>query len=462
MRFWLGIENFAKIESARICINDYTILVGENNSGKTFLMQLVQGISRKLAYLVDGAIKDSFLVDEKLTYKLYEVNQENIILLVTHINEKLSSKKENFIKEIFGKDILIERLYIDIVLDENELYEIYAFNSVKEDTDNSLSYIKDYVADKFILNVIDKMPDIGSYMGIVRKKDLDTNKSEIIAAHGIFVDDENFIFKTSLNSLLGFDSLFLPASRNGLLLLYRDFFANRTDNEISYSVKGKRVKENKGNLTQPIYEFLRFLQTYTEEEDIREKFSDELTFFEEHLIEGHISVNKQGVFSYNSKYENESVPMYLASSMINEVAPLVLAIESQNAFDRLIIDEVEASLHPQKQMELVRFLNRLNNKGMKLILSTHSDTFVSKLNNLYILSELVKKNGVDILKQFNLEKEDLVEPEKMFVYEVVNKTNGKSIVREIKGNEETGYQFDLFTDSAMHIYDEAVKIGEIQ
>ena len=128
----------------------------------------------------------------------------------------------------------------------------------------------------------------------------------------------------------------------------------------------------------------------------------------------------------------------------------------------MIIDEAEASLHPQKQLELVRFFNRLNNKGMSLIVSTHSDTFVSKLNNLYILSHQVKKNGEDILEQFNLEKQDLIEPERLFVYEFVNQPNGKSIVKEMKGNSKTGYQFDLFTDSAVHLYEEATKLGEIE
>ena len=154
--------------------------------------------------------------------------------------------------------------------------------------------------------------------------------------------------------------------------------------------------------------------------------------------------------------------MYLASSMINEVAPLVLAITSKRMFKRLIIDEAEASLHPQKQLELVRFFNRLNNNGMKLIISTHSDTFVSKLNNLYLLSEMVKINGEDILKQFELEKEDLISAENLYVYEVVNKSNGKSVVNEINADKNTGYRFDLFTRSAIHIYEEATKLGELQ
>ena len=99
---------------------------------------------------------------------------------------------------------------------------------------------------------------------------------------------------------------------------------------------------------------------------------------------------------------------------------------------------------------------------MSLIVSTHIYTFVSKLNNLYILSHQVKKNGEDFLEQFNLEKQDLIEPERLFVYEFVNQPNGKSIVKEMKGNSKTGYQFDLFTDSAVHLYEEATKLGEIE
>ena len=207
---------------------------------------------------------------------------------------------------------------------------------------------------------------------------------------------------------------------------------------------------------------MRFLQTYTQKDVRIKRFQKELDFFEEHIIEGRINVDKQGIFSYSSKDKKDKVPMYLASSMINEVAPLILAITSQNAYGRLIIDEVEASLHPQKQLELVRFFNRLNNNGMQLMISTHSDTFVSKLNNLYVLSEIAKINGEDIVRRFGMEKEDLVSPEKLFVYEFINQPNGKSVAKEIKPDKKTGYQFDLFTESALRLYEEAEQLGEMQ
>lgn len=47
------------------------------------------------------------------------------------------------------------------------------------------------------------------------------------------------------------------------------------------------------------------------------------------------------------------------------------------------------------------------------------------------------------------------------MYEFVKQENGKSVVEERKFHKGLGYQFDLFTDSALEIYNEAVKLGEI-
>ena len=271
-------------------------------------------------------------------------------------------------------------------------------------------------------------------------------------------------FRIVLRYVLESDSLFLPASRTGLMLLYRDFFANRAGDAVSYRVSDSGVVGSEGwygGLTQPVYGFLRFLQTYFEKEEYIEEYKKELDFFEDRIIEGHISVKKQGDFSYQAKDGSSTVPMYLASAMVNEVTPLVLALTSEKRYGRLIIDEVEASLHPQKQLEMARFLNRIHNKGMKLVLSTHSDTFVSKLNNLYVLSEQWnKQKKEEAEKRFHVEPEDLISAETLFVYEFVFQDDGRSIVKEIVPDPKMGFKFDLFTKPAMELYEEALRIGE--
>ena len=68
-----------------------------------------------------------------------------------------------------------------------------------------------------------------------------------------------------------------------------------------------------------------------------------LEFFNQQIIEGNIAVNEQGVFSYQSEQDKLSVPMYLASSMINELVPLHLALTTRLRYRRLVIDEIESS-----------------------------------------------------------------------------------------------------------------------
>ena len=459
MLIFLGVENFAKIEHAKICINSYTLFVGPNNSGKTYLMQLIQGVNERLTELVDEEILKILKHGENQNSnaRSYIISQDNILQFVEYLNTKLDEKKEEIVREIFGRNVPIKKLYIEISL-EKEKYEIIVCSDAKAlDTIESIqSEVKSLIQNAVV--------PIDSYtIGTLIMHD---DGEEKIIVHVLFAgNDELRMVRDILGNFFGCRSLFLPASRTGLMLLYRDYFANKVDDAISYQVKLKGVieaKSNQSNLTQPSYQFLRFLQTYSEDEDRMKEYKTEIDFFEEKLIEGHINTNNHNGFSYDSNTDHVSVPMYMASSMINEIAPFVLALTSKEVYDGFIIDEIEASLHPKKQLELVRFLNRLNNKGIKLILSTHSDTFASKVNNLYILSNYVKEHKKDdMIQKLGLEKEDLVSPEQLFVYEFINLPNGKSVVKEIAGDSQTGFQFDLFTESTMHLYQEALEIGEL-
>lgn len=468
MKFWVGVENFAKIENAKICVNKYSVLVGQNNTGKSFLMQLVQGINSKIWNLIDEEFCQIVFLDEKKRNqcKWYKLDSNNLSEVISYLNKKLKKEKENIIKAIFKKEIEIGELYIDIELENEEEYELISFDNkeFKEDfyLREALSF-EDIGIPETFLDMVSKFPDNISVRALNRMNAGGT-KRETLFLTITPKESEDKSCRELLNSILKYESLFLPASRTGLLLLYREFFANKADGALSFKIQNDKIvnSDEYVGFTEPIYDFLRFLQTYTEHEESMKMYKNELRFFENNVIEGRIKVNKQGMISYDSKNGKKDVPMYLASSMINEVAPIILAITSNKHYQRLIIDEVEASLHPEKQLELVRFLNRLNNSGIKLIISTHSDTFVSKLNNLFVLSNLVKSmSGKEILEKFDLKEKDLLNVDNLYVYEFLNQTNGKSIVKEINPDNKMGYQFDLFTNSALKLYDEAIKLGEI-
>lgn len=471
MLIFLGVENFAKIEKAKVCINSYTILVGPNSSGKTYLMQLVQGVNERLVSLVDEEGKkilgcgkntpSNFAAGTNEGCTQYILSQDNILPFTEYLNGKLDEKKEQIVKEVFGREVPVGKLYVEIVLEEEESYQIILFDKIKNIMGKQ-DFIDSYVWKTF--RSIERFAN-EVYVGEILIKYSTTGKNGEVISFGMSFGNRNIKrYKLPLRYVLEYRSLFFPASRTGIMLLFREFFANKADELFSYRINGNKaiVNEHYGDLTQPTYQYLRFLQTYSKRRGGVQDYEEEIEFFEEKLIEGHITANKQNGFSFDSKTDHVSVPMYMASSMVNEIAPFVLALSSADMYNGFIIDEIEASLHPQKQLELVRFLNRLSNRGIKLILSTHSDTFASKVNNLYILSNYFKQNkGKGILEKMGLEKEDLMSPDKLFVYEFVNQPNGKSIVKEIPGDSKAGFQFDLFTDSAMHLYNEALEIGEI-
>jgi len=189
--------------------------------------------------------------------------------------------------------------------------------------------------------------------------------------------------------------LFLPASRSGLQLLYRHYFA----------------RESGGSLTVPIKDFLRFLQLYSQDNQLDESRTALLEFGEEHLLQGKVIQNGDETFYVEAQGE-KAVPLYIASSMIHALTPFVKALSAARQIDWLYCDEVENSLHPLLQGEMARWLIRMANAGVHVIISSHSDTMASRFNNLFMLSRRDRRNAdYKMLSELELMDADLLRPD---------------------------------------------------
>ena len=188
-------------------------------------------------------------------------------------------------------------------------------------------------------------------------------------------DMESRLAHRVLLDMIGMDEgekqLFIPAARAGLQMLYRYFFASSAN-------------VNAG-IPLPVYEFLKFIQTYTNKVNFSQDEIELIEFFEQNLMRGKVEFeNNQFVFQ-----EGESeIPLNYASSMIQELAIFTCILKSDNKFGYIYYDEVENSVHPLVQGEVARALIRLCNSGRKLIVSTHSDTMAGKINNMILLSRM--------------------------------------------------------------------------
>lgn len=426
----LIINNFGKVESADILLDNLMVFVGNNNSGKTMVMQLLYGIRKELVNF--PAIVSGAKQSEVNGQYLIRCDQEWFREAESQINAYLAENKLQIIERIFGMPISAGE--IKIALEGTE--SAYFVCSVSEYQDREARERQTGYS-----------IDIRQYENGVNINSFKDQISNVDGSHDAIRITLKNVWKIILSEdiVSHWGQLFLPASRSGLQLLYKHYFVGATE----------------GNLVMPIKEFLRFLQLYAEDKQLCEPRKGLLEFGEEYLLQGKI-VQKGDETFYVDRYGEKAVLLHIASSMIHELTPFIKALSATQRIDWLYCDEVENSLHPLLQREMARWVIRMVNAGMHVVISSHSDTMASRLNNLFMLTRLVRGRGsYDILSELNLIEADLLRPDvTVSVYEFRNGKQGNTVVEKLEfiSHPLMGYDFQLFGKNLDKLYDEAERI----
>ena len=116
---------------------------------------------------------------------------------------------------------------------------------------------------------------------------------------------------------------------------------------------------------------------------------------EQNVVGGEILIASNPVgypeFLYRPYGWERDIPLANASSMVSELAPVVLYLRHVvQPGDTLIIEEPESHLHPTMQVELTRLLAAAVKAGIRIIITTHSEWILEELANLLLMSELPK------------------------------------------------------------------------
>ncbi len=455
MEVYICIKNFGKIKEARVNISHFTVFVGNNNSGKTQLMELIYAIVKHVS-----ALGPDIVTPQIGDIDAFSIGDQEIRHLNEWVNEYLSRHIQKIIEDTFNAPIPIDEVSVEFLGNESS-YEIYFL------TDKTIEYllVKGLINQEELMEML--LNKERYYNALVLKKtaqNVENFKSSTGFSNSIPIETARKIETGAiLSGIMGGGSpvssnvLFLPASRMGLMLLYKHYFgsAGRDKEEMI-----RDRNQNSKGITKPVLDFLSFLLKYSYTERVAKQNEALTDFIFQHLIDGRISEKGEATV-YTPNDQNREIPIFVASSMVNEVVPVVKALTDSDKIDFIFYDEVETSMHPLKQIEMVKLLNRLNNKGFRLIVSTHSDTMATKINNLLLLShgeldfesvkEELEKNKILI------EQDDLLSSADIHVYQFVNDMQGKSIVEELEFKKVpcTGYDFSLFNDSTMNLFEEA-------
>jgi len=100
-----------------------------------------------------------------------------------------------------------------------------------------------------------------------------------------------------------------------------------------------------------------------------------------HVSEDELEFHPQGAGSV-------ALRLHETASVVKSLASLVLYLRYEaEPGRRLIIDEPELNLHPDNQRRVARILARGVNRGLRVVMSTHSDYLIRELNNLVMLGQ---------------------------------------------------------------------------
>lgn len=362
-------------------------------------------------------IQQSFMATfEEINYLNNQLSQENfgIYLSTDQIELKLEIEDENIIiKEIniLGQKVLVEQSQRNRKLKyKTNIIVLYLSQNDKIFSENIVELIIEFLAD--------------FYRSIQKKLD-------------IFSSPQNIHY--------------LPASRSGLYQALNAF--SRIFVELSKKRHLLKSKIEIPVLSEPISDY--FLKLSEIEVRQRKRVSPDILSIvdkiEQIILQGQVIFDERTKkLFYKSVQTGLELDVSLASSMVSEISPIVAYLKyiiafqvplrryNQEKMAYLFIEEPEAHLHPEVQIQLMEIFAELAQAGVKIVMTSHSNYMFNKMNNLI----LGKKLAADIAQII-----------------VFKETPEGSIATNIP-IDELGADDENFLDAAEQLFNEKIELIE--
>jgi predicted ATPase len=498
----LEVHNFGPIKEGNVEIKPLTIFLGRNNTGKSYMAMLTHTfVESMLKYSVitgaaiyhDMPILDSGFQDVMrrrarvhhdippimrnafstyYTNNIKHLRERREVQLPEEITDAIfentvksfqSGFKDLFVEEmerIFGCNIFDLRqhgsdsLQVDFMFNGTTI----SFKCKNHETELSLNCAKPNVIFAYTSEIGPSMQV--RYKANTIKISFSRDFLEIrggsrsldyasIILREIFEAMENSFLRSSRNM-----SFYLPAARSGILSAHK-VVASGLLRQLPYvGLKKMEFLPLSGTITDFLANIIQLQKRHGE-------FFDLATDLENQLIEGRIDIKEAEKLTYPEifyKTKNLDMPLHRSSSMVSEIAPLVLYLKYiLVSGSRLIIEEPESHLHPGAQRKLAKFLARLSKNKVSIIMTSHSDYLLHQIQNLVLLSNVPEEKltslGYDA--GLKLSKKDVS------VYLFKNLDRTETVVQPVDISNES-LENSGFDDVVQELYEESVKIDRAQ
>jgi predicted ATPase len=450
--FTVHVEDFGKIAKADIELSPLTLFVGDNNSGKSYLLTLIYGL---LGKHVDDLLLEGFKSQYEFFLPLitrcsrperanehYFIKKDEIDMFASIVNKILESSKDDLIKAVFNRNVRIGRIWLAFNYDETKPM--------------SLCFAR--------------LPsgEMNMVFGTANSPQMTAGAGRALTVSGASnIDDRQLLKELTLffmlslfKNLMLHDKLsgpaFLPACRTGFVLTYKALYTDSFQK--AYTITGRNMANNIF-LTAPMIEFVMKLGAFSALADDEMKERDDIvSFIEENLLGGTVELSSMPVpdLLYRPQGTAEVFPMHIASAVVTEIAPLLLYVQKEPA-TCLLIEEPEMCLHPKLQQIMARVLIKIVNSGyygVPVIASTHSDIIVQHVNNMLHLS--LRPDKERLMSESGYDEDDLLEPEDVRVYQFDDKGTHSEVVAVPR--TEDGFVIKTFIDALDSILQNTIDI----
>lgn len=440
MSYQISVEKFGKIKEAEVKVSPFTLFVGDNNSGKSYLLTLIWGL--KVDSLVRILTKNIDTIERKYFSEVYEkiktfVAESKDCEIVFYsnefedlINQLMLKNRKAFVQKLFNSDSMqIGKLSIKI-LEQNKI-------TLRKMLDSEIGtrYSIQYKKRRYRFAVGAKVRLVERLIGQLIRK--------ILVEQGAVEKNRNIYF---------------PASRTGFLLAKDSI--NRVGRDNTFSLYTEEEEEEKMEpFTMPILHFINSLDV-NQLSDKSAQYKEICEFIEKEIVHGQI-VREEGVSSrveYIPSSQNIALSMRTSSAIVTELTPLILILNNSTKMVQCCYEEPEMCLHPELQLKMARILIQLVNKKVNVIATTHSDIILQHVNNMCRLAEIEKSH--ELMERYGLTKDDCIRLKDVSVYQFTNEGE-YSTVKELEP-DEGGFHIPTFSNALLNILKQTTDIQEYE
>ena len=409
----LDVENFGPIAEAKnIEFRPMTVFVGPSNTGKSYLAMLlhamsqalgqgrqdlnfwrlgipygrlngidVQGLAMEIASAVNANIDPS---------KSNPLDEKYIELPVSGLTEQGRREFDGLTDNVFYHvlDLIRKtvREYFE-VNDELELTNDFVAKAtqssvaLRQDSESGSAFRILSIESDHLRYELSKT-DLTDYANMVPRfffpEHIGLEIHEFVRDHV----PRQYVFGIVDNSLPRLESHYLPASRTGIMVSHATLTDRIIANASRLSIEGSDLV--------PFHrihaEFLRAVNSVRHSSPTNRDSEHDALMMAERLeasvLGGMIGVagGSTGLPRFFYGREDSRIPLFRSSSMVTELAPLVLFLRHYlSAGDLLIVEEPESHLHPMAQQQLAGLLTLMIRSGFRILITTHSHYMVEAM-----------------------------------------------------------------------------------